>query len=111
MIIIKTEEDLHTNFMACEQRINWNVNEMAHYENANGFIVQEVVWQSVIDNNCTTFHYYEAWEVISGICEPSFYKTPDDCDDAFCIGERFKGGHHDWELPIIQSIGHCGRDE
>lgn len=110
-ICTKDQPDVHKEFMACEQRVNWNVYEIAHKDAANGFIVQIVLRTSTIDSDEHIYHYYEAWEVINGICDPLFDKTPDYCDDAFCIGARLLGGGYDWEQALIQSIGHHGKEE
>lgn len=45
----------------------WNIKEISGYENANGYKVQKISFQSNIAG--ATDDYYEEWKVINGRCE------------------------------------------
>ena len=45
----------------------WNTKEISGYENANGYIVQKISFQSNIAG--ATDDYYEEWKVVNGRCK------------------------------------------
>lgn len=91
------DDDIHTDYEACLQRANWCTRRFSD----NGFIVQEVIHERVIDGKREYYvHYFEAWTVTDGVC----VETNDvESDDVFGVGFPYE------ELESIRrSMGHYG---
>ena len=100
-ILHKVREDVHEQYMACAQYVDWDVRGFSNDESINAFIVQEVILQQIIDEEqCKPYHYYEAWDVIGGECTK---EGSDVSHDLFCIGHPYDSGEE-----IQKSIGHKG---
>ncbi len=95
----KVKDDIFTEYMACSQYIDWDVDKIC-LKAPDGFIVQEVLLEQMIDGEVNQVHYYEAWHVKDGECQK---EKGQESHDLFCIGHPL-----DTSDAMIASIGHFG---
>lgn len=93
--------DYHSTYMACAQGVNWCPEAFANISGANGFIVQEIYHERIIDSKMNySVQYYEAWTVEKGKCNKEKGQI---CDDLFSVGYPL------WLSDSMRdSIGHSG---
>lgn len=97
----KVEDDVHTDWCAFSQRIDWVVENITGANNANGYIVQH--FRRSVNPSFAFLQddsYFEAWPVVDGNIP---IRSEGTCDDEIRIGDLY---NFDYDIKL--SLGTSG---